>query len=543
MKGIPKSLASFAEERVPFSFLIAAISTILFLFVVVYYIRNSPFAKILVVDSEYYWELAVSIGHMGKPIPDFLYTAPLYTLFLALITKITGPDLIYAYLVNSIIAIMTILVLFELWQKLDGKRISFLSCVFVILYLPYAYYTIKILPEIFSIFLLSCFLLLYYMIRQESKLVFLIVYGIFGGLCILIRGQFLPIILILELDIFLRKVNHHSKFKRHLFRVLPLIITLLCLLPFCFYNLTKTKKFTFSVPNGGITFYTGNNQNSKGDYTTISGISDDIKTQIRDMQTYASRNSGRNLSIWEADNYFWRKGLDFIFSHPCKWLKLVFKKLLLLARPAETILIYDMELERKEFLPLLSVFFLNWGYLFPLAAISLISIFQDRNALSKLYPVLVSLLILAAFLLIFYVSDRYRLYLVPIVAFLAARGARDVIQWLRRKEYYKAIPSILLTISFIIFSYSSKPATGINSLYTLGFVYYRTKSYEKSEKIFKKIIEMDTNFNRAYPALIASLLLENKNEEAKFYMKRLANLPEYKEYYNQFDKHLKTLEK
>jgi hypothetical protein len=137
------------------------------------------------------------------------------------------------------------------------------------------------------------------------------------------------ILSLISLLLFSRKTYspYNFSFRRSL---IVISFAALPLLPIGAFNYFNTGGFYVTAPNGGITFYEGNNPRARGTYSSIARISDDVNLELEDMVKVALSHFGRPVTVWEADRYFWHKGLSYIKSKPANWLKLELKKIILL---------------------------------------------------------------------------------------------------------------------------------------------------------------------------------------------------------------------
>ncbi|MBN1233155.1 MAG: glycosyltransferase family 39 protein [Candidatus Coatesbacteria bacterium] len=521
------------------SAILLIISMIVYLMLFQQYISKSPFSRIPVVDSLNYWVTAVDIAQFNKPFPDFFYNAPLYTMILILFIKIAGSNIIYVYLLQSVIAIMTVLILYELWSIIFTKTHSFIASLLLIFYMPYAFYITKILPEIFAVFFLSVFLLFFYMYRKEKQARFAVLLGFAGGLCILIRSQFILIVAVFEILYLLEKTTYRSKLQMILHKSLPFVLTFISIIPSGYYNYIKTGRFSINAPNGGLTFYMGNNENAQGTYCTIPGISDDLKQQTRDMINYASTYEKRQLSVWDADQFFWKKGMEFIRKKPLKWIKLELKKIILVYSPIETSEIYDMYLEKNRYLGILNIFFLNWGILFPFFVLGVLSVFwgKNRDRLKDSYQLILLAFLLLLPLIVFLVISRFRVLLVPAFLILSSSGLFLIKEWFTRRKYLFLACSLIFFMLQTISILKFKQETPIGALVNLSYILIETGRYDETEIVLKDILKKNPDCLPAVNNLVTAYINQGKFEEAKPLVNYLSRFPQYKkkaEYFNNY---------
>ncbi len=502
---------------------------IFFYFLLIWqYIRHSPYAHIPILDARGYWQLAIDVAHFGKPLTSTGISAPLYPLFLIVCVYLFGPNIYAVYVIQLSLTLITVLLMYQLWQQVFSSLHAFIGGLLSLFYLPFVYYITKLLPDILAILVLTSFLVIYTHQRLLNKPGGLILLGVVGALAILARSQFIVVVLpLIALLLFYKKPDPITKIYR--WRI-PIVLacSILTLLPIGLYNYHYTGGFYVTAPNGGLTFYMGNNPRATGTYSSVPGISDDVNLQLKEMVAVASSHFGRPVTIWEADRYFWRQGLSYIKNNPVDWLKVELKKIILLISPKETFTIYDIYLERSLYLPFLYLFCINWGILLPLSIIGIADICWSKKQLIRdVIPLFVTGVVLTGMLLIFLVLDRYRLLLLPVVAGFAAHGIIALFRLWRAKHFPVALAvSAVLLVAISATVIIKKPiAPGAWS--NLGSILVRLERYSEAENALHKALQTDPTNPIVINNMISALLYQDKVKEALPLIETLGKYPEF----------------
>jgi 4-amino-4-deoxy-L-arabinose transferase-like glycosyltransferase len=504
------------------------LSTLLYFSLVWQYIRSSPYAHIPILDARAYWQLAVDVARQGSPLVSLTHSAPLYPLFLTACVYVFGPNIYAVYAIQATLAVLTVLLMYQLWQQVFSPLHGFVAGLLSLFYLPFAYYLTKLLPEVLAIFVLTGFLVIYTNRRLLNTPWGLILLGLFGGSAILARSQFVFVVLpLLALLLFSRKADApYNLTLRRL--VLVIVFVLLPLLPIGGFNYLHTGGFYVTAPNGGITFYEGNNPRAKGTYSSVPGISDDVNLQLKDMVKMASSHFGRPVTIWEADRYFWNKGLSYIKNNPADWFKLELRKIILLLSPKETFTIYDIYLERKLYLPYLYLFPLGWGILLPLSLIGILHIiFAKRETIKNIVPFFVVGIVLTGMLVIFFVLDRYRLLLLPVVAGFGAHGGIALFEWWKNRRIALAVVGSGVLLAGIAASAMIQKPTAPGAWSNLGSILVRLESFSEAEKVLHKALQTEPSNPIVINNMIAALLYQDKVKEALPFIEILLTYPQF----------------
>jgi 4-amino-4-deoxy-L-arabinose transferase-like glycosyltransferase len=516
--------ASFLEKYGAATVLLLGL--IFYFLLILQYIRLSPYAHIPILDAKSYWQLALEVAHNGRPLSSLTHSAPLYPLFLIVCVYLFGPNIYAVYVIQLSLALITVLLIHQLWQQLFSPLHGFIAALLSLFYLPFVYYITKLLPEILAILILTGFLAIYTHRRLLDKPGGLILLGLVAGLAIMVRSQFIAVILpLLALLPFYRKPDPVTKLSR--WRV-PIVLAclILTLLPLGLYNYHHTGGFYVTAPNGGITFYEGNNPEATGTYSSVPGISDDVNLQLKDMVEVASSHFGRPVTVWEADRHFWHKGLNYIKNNPVDWLKLELRKIVLLLNPKETFTIYDIYLERSKYLPFLLFFPISWGIFLPLSLIGIFDIiFIKKEPIKNILPLIIVGIALLGLLLVFFVLDRYRLLLLPVVAGFAAHGVIALSKaWSKRHLPLAVAGSGVLLVGIAVTVMIKKPiAPGAWS--NLGSILVRLERFSEAEDSLHQALQTDPTNPIVINNMIAALLYQDKVEEALPFIETLHSYP------------------
>jgi tetratricopeptide (TPR) repeat protein len=198
---------------------------------------------------------------------------------------------------------------------------------------------------------------------------------------------------------------------------------------------------------GGISFYLGNNPQATGRFHVPRGEHIDASSHAsyrRTLETLAERKLGRRLSASEVSGYWWGRGFAFWAERPGAALALTGRKLLLALNSQEQPIHHPFDFGR-EISPVLR-FCLPFGVLFAFAAVG--GLFGRRRLTG------VGLLSLCAgvyllSLVIFYVADRYRVAVLPMLAPLFACGVLALAERFRQGGFARIAPALgVLALAF-----------------------------------------------------------------------------------------------
>ena len=159
----------------------------------------------------------------------------------------------------------------------------------------------------------------------------------------------------------------------------------------------------------GIHFYVGSRLDGDGGYTVVPGVADDVFGHVDDARALAEASRGRRLTPAEVSRYWLGRGLEEIRRDPAAYLVLEGRKLRrLLAPREEDVFGDDYAVYAARSLVLRAG--LTFGAVAPLAMLGLVLVTMRRAPLGWCVAVAAAY---AASLLVFFVTSRYRLPVVP----------------------------------------------------------------------------------------------------------------------------------
>lgn len=228
---------------------------------------------------------------------------------------------------------------------------------------------------------------------------------------------------------------------------------LLPILPVTAINFIASGDLVLIASQGGINFYAGNNPDADGRRVVVPELAEttgwaEFEPRVQEI---AETAIGRPLRPSEVSDWWMARGGGWIRENPGAASGLLFTKLGALLSGYEVPNNRDIYLARRDSL-LLSVligragpFFWPWALLLPLAAFGLLASANERRRLA--FP-LAAAALYAASLLPFFICDRFRLPLVPLLAVPAALGLLSLMATVRlgARPPLRAAVAALLTL-------------------------------------------------------------------------------------------------
>jgi tetratricopeptide (TPR) repeat protein len=404
---------------IPGSLAVLLLAAALFRAVYFYlYAQNSIFFDGLILDSRVYdsWAAAIARGQwVGR---EAFYFPPLYPYLLGVLFKGIGHSLAPVYLLQALLGLVNLLLIHRIGLATFNERVGLLAAGAAALYGPLAFFEMKVLGTTLGL-TLGLLALVLLVGAERAQLSGRAVPGrwLLAGLVIGLAAECVPGTILLA-PLYGAYLGLTARARAAL---VLLAGTFLATMPVLSHNLYVASDPLPLSGQGGLTFYQGNNPSAVGIYSVAPGFSGSPESQAVEEQSIAEHETGRIMRRSEVSAHFLRKGLAYIASSPLAWLRLEGRKLLALCGDYEASTEYSLYYERQQ-IPWLRILCLPFAAILAAGAAGMILAGRPRPPARAL---LLYGACAAAIPMIFYVSGRYRLPLVPpLLIYGAAFGDR-----------------------------------------------------------------------------------------------------------------------
>ena len=210
--------------------------------------------------------------------------------------------------------------------------------------------------------------------------------------------------------------------------------------------------------HGGINFYMGDHAGAPGWFAPPPGMNaqitpDEPEGNRTGPRRIAEADTRRTMSDHEVSDYWFERGLAFIAAQPAEALTVTMRKARLFLSAYETPLNYSYEYHRK-YAAVLSIPFGQLWVLYPLSILGIWAGFAGEQ--KRVYDLLILLGVYAASVILFHVSTRYRMPVLPILGLLAGLGLQHLGEALRQKDRRTLVQAGLSAILLITLFYSER---------------------------------------------------------------------------------------
>jgi len=416
-------------------------------------ISHTPYFDDPLGDSKIYLDRALSIL-AGNLIGDEIYfhSSPPYPYFMALCLGLSGKSFFVLGLAQILIGAGNCLLIYFLAKKLSAgdKVAALIAGIAAALYGLFAFFDADLLMIFLTLVFADLALLLLLQAREvrarhavplpdepylrvfhsESVLAFLA--GVSLGLAVLDKTNLL---LFAPVAAWWLLGEYSLRFRSWQWKPALLFAagTALMILPVTVRNDVVGHDLVLVSSNAGVNLFIGNNPQGQGIFLLPPG------SGLRNTDLYgtsvqvAEKETGRKLKPSEVSNFWAAKAKRFLREQPGAAGRQLGRKFILLWNSYEIPNHINFYFVRSEYAPVLKWMFVGFGLVTPLALVSIgRRIKSGWNSADKL--LLGFLLAYLLSLLPFFITERYRLPLVPVLIAFAAVLAAELLRLVRARK-------------------------------------------------------------------------------------------------------------
>jgi 4-amino-4-deoxy-L-arabinose transferase-like glycosyltransferase len=400
-------------------------------------------------DSQEFIETArkIASGDILLRGQSFAYS-PFYYYFLGAVFALFSGSTQAVLICQFLLGIVAAFLLFVLARDLFGPLSALLSLTLYLFYALLPLYEGQVLDASFSILLPVVFLLLLFRGSVSGRSLYFLGAGVALGLFSLTRPNVMLFFPPAVVWAFFLAGREKRTFRQKLAAPLVLVLGILCSLsPVTLRNRISTGEWVLTTSHGGINFYIGNNENATGFFRPPAGmppISGVFNLEV--SRAVAERQSGRKgMTDSEVSSYWFGRGLEFIREHPRRFVELLLRKTRAFFNGYEVSLNVDVYFLRRIFTAL-KIAFIPLGVILPLGLLGMALTIPRWKTHLVFYLYFFSY---AASVILFFVTDRYRLPVAPVLLLYAGFALRTLLSGLARPARLGALAAALAVLLLV----------------------------------------------------------------------------------------------
>ena len=364
-------------------------------------------------DSLYYHSWALRIIE-GQPGPQVFYMGPLYPYLLAFWYTLAGPYVEVFLWFQVLLGTAGCGLLYLLGRRVGGPAVGLLAALMGAIYRVEIFYEGLLLMAT-MLFILHLLLLLavYWALRGRRSYRWAVC-GLLLGLAAIGRSNILIFFPFLAVAVLLpgggERIGRGSRTRSVTALFLGLLVVVF---PMAAHNYLAGGDVVPITSNLGMNFFIGNHIRATGYYVKPKGL--DLSEDIYGIKI-ANLHAGRSLKPSEVSRFWFRRGLDFVRTHPGTTIRLLIRKILFFWNAYEIPQVEDVRFLGR-FVPLLRWPLLGFSVLGPLG---LLGLFLSLGRWRHFFPLLSFVLAYTLGTVPFFVISRLRLQICPVLMVFAA---------------------------------------------------------------------------------------------------------------------------
>ncbi len=416
-------------------------------------IKSNPFFLSPMVDELWNIRWATEIIEKSFWGTEIYFRGPLYPYLLALVLKITGSDYFWTRLIQMVIASASVSLAYLLGREFFSEKVARLSSIFYTVYGTLIFYEAMFLIPVIFIFLNLLGLLVLARNRDNPGKGPYFMAGLIFGLSAIARPNVLLVLPFLALWAFFR---FRKKIEvRSIIILLVVFFTAVAIpiIPVTVRNYIVADDFVPISSQGGINIYLGNNPSAEGLTMMLPEIVLDASIPwtkfIPTTTEYAEKEVGHSLKPSEASAFWTNKAKRFIFENPGHFIGLTYRKLVYFFSGFENSDQHDIY-DFRQYSTLISVLIFDYGLKFPFGLfgpLALVGLGLCYRRRAHLAPLLIFFLAYLPTVILFLVTARHRLTVIPIILMFSAYAV--IYFWDKIRQ--SAIKTSMIPLSILVF--------------------------------------------------------------------------------------------
>lgn len=393
--------------------------------------RHDPILSLRAIDESSYEDLARRFAggdvFFGR---EALWFAPLYPVALGVFHTVSGGRLEAAILIQHLLGVGTALLVTVLGRRC-GSRFAGAFAGFLLAVLPTAIYAeSRLLYTGPLVFTTAAFLVMFAGACEAASRFAAVGAGLLLGAAGLFRANMLAF----------APLGMWLLFRARGMKAAGLFAAgiAVTLLPVFLRNGMVSGEWTATTANGGMILATAFAPDARGG-RALDRTPEDFGPGGA-FQREAEQAMGRSLTLGEAARYHQRRTMEWIRSHPMEALRLTVKKLELLAsaREIDDNMSFTLARDRTR---LLSWMPSPWAIVMIPASMGAAAALRRRDPVAlRMRRLIWFSIAVAATLLVFFVTSRYRLPLIVPASVLAGFGIERFLHALRARDFAGVVP-------------------------------------------------------------------------------------------------------
>ena len=508
-------------------------------------LRSCPYFDQETMDAGYHdeWARAIAAGRSFVDGPYF--RAPLYPWFLGVLYRITHVNYLAVRMVQAVLGALSCGLVYLIGRRLMPRVAAAGAAIACALYWTLVYFDAELLIPVVAVFLDLLLILLMVRVAQRRRVADCVMGGLVLGCSALARPNILLFAPVLVIWMGLLPPRRRAGLAAAgAFAVAAGLV----ILPVTAYNISRGDRVLISS-QAGVNFFIGNNAEADGMRVHVPGLRPSIREIYEGTTRIAEEHAHRSLKPSEVSRFYFGEAFDWMRHHPRQAVGLMLRKLRYFWSRSEILNNKNIYFLTDRYTPIIRCLPVGFWLVGPLGLMGMVAAMRSPRML----PLWGFVLVYMISVVLFFVTARFRVPVVAVLALLAAYGVHRAVAAVRERNWPRVavlsavlVPAVVLvaqpaqdrnkrTLAEVALVDLSKAlykkgrtdeaitllteATDSNphyaeALYSLGVAYTNKGDLKAAERAYKRAIQADPRNVSAHNNLGRLYLDQKRYDEA-----------------------------
>ena len=491
-----------------------------------------------IIDSVTYHELARTLALEKRITSDLFWQPMLYPVFLASIYAMIGPSIIWAKVIQLVLGAFTCLLVYKTAKDIFDRRVGIIAGIITGFYGPLIFFEAELVAAGLTAFWAILLVWLFLRAARTTSLLLCLLLGLCGALATLTRSTFL--LFVPAGSLWMVAVIWRSSRRRAVLALLMVIVGFVAITaPTAALCKRLTGRYSIMPFGGSLNLYIGNNPDQ---CRTLN-----IRPGWRWEQLIAMpAMHGVENDYWAKSEFFSRLIRQYALEQPVAFTRDLGRKAVSLVNSREIPRNLDIYLFRQWSALQRVLTWKSHGFGFPfglLLPLSLIGLVYHARRFPA--PVGIFLIFYPLSLVLMFVTSRYRVPIVPVMALPATAGCSALAGMAASHRWGRLALTLAGSLAVMLLATlpgpfcQEEPDYRAELYYCLAYHGEARGQLDQSIANYQKALEINPDFGDAHTYLAEALAETGRFTQAVKHFDRALELePENPEAHNSYGKAL-----
>jgi tetratricopeptide (TPR) repeat protein len=463
---------------------------------------GAPYFGAPFLDEQFYYEWAVRISHGQLVSPHAFFRAPLYAYLLGGLFALIGPNFFLPKLLQHLLGSVAAVLVFKVAEKCVDRRTAWVAGLLAAFYPPLIFFEGEMLDISLQCFFYPALILVGVISLRDPRWRWTILLGMVAGAAIIARPNALLLVgcwLALQVILAPRWGGLGAALERA--GAIGLLVVL-WMAPTLIHNIRADGSWAPISTYAGINFYIGNRPAADG-YTASTPQRYESYGEYEDSVDLFARRKAEEvekhpLNGAAVQRYWLKEAWKEIAAAPERTALLLLKKIVLFWNGYEIRNNKDIYFA-LQFTPALDWLHRVWSFrvLSPLALLGIVLVALKGRSVEDLWLFL-GVAAHVASVVLFFVCDRYRLPVTPLLIVFAAGALTTLWQWARERRFQPMACAMFGLVPLAVLAnvrwYDMSPVVPHKDVWNVANCYKAKGQLDEALRWYERFIQLNPKF-------------------------------------------------